>query len=107
MAAVKKGLGKGLDSLIPKSSTAEQAEAKEKQTPVRMKTSQIEPNRNQPRKHFDNDQIEELANSIKQYGIIQPIVVCKKGERHEIVAGARRWSAAKKAGLKEVPVIIG
>ncbi len=107
MAAVKKGLGKGLDSLIPKSNAAEQAEEKEKQTSVRLKTSQIEPNRNQPRKHFDNDQIEELANSIKQYGIIQPIVVCKKGERYEIVAGERRWRAAKKAGLKEVPVIIG
>ena len=66
----------------------------------------MEPNRNQPRKQFDEDAIEELADSIKQYGVIQPLIVRKKDKYYEIIAGERRWRACKKAGLKEVPVII-
>ena len=71
-----------------------------------VKINQIEPNRNQPRTNFDEDALQELADSIKQYGIIQPIVVNKKDDYYEIIAGERRWRASKIAGLKEVPVII-
>ena len=73
---------------------------------TKIKLTEIEPNRNQPRKKFDEESLEELANSIKEYGLIQPIVVTKKEDYYEIVAGERRWRASKKAGLKEVPVII-
>lgn len=95
------GLGKGLDLLIP---GAEPKEV-EKESQF-LKTSQIEPNKDQPRKKFDEEAIEELANSIRQYGIIQPIIVCKKDDYYQIIAGERRWRAAKKAGLREVPVVI-
>jgi ParB family chromosome partitioning protein len=71
-----------------------------------VKLSEIEPNREQPRKHFDEDSLLELAESIKQYGIIQPLVVQKRKDYYEIIAGERRWRAAKMAGLKEVPVIV-
>ena len=71
-----------------------------------IKLSDIEPNREQPRKNFDKEALEELADSIKQYGLIQPIVVQKKDDYYEIIAGERRWRAAKMAKLKEVPVII-
>lgn len=98
---LKTGLGKGLDMLIP---TAPEPE--EMQTTQMLKTSQVEPNRNQPRKQFDQEALEELAGSIKQYGIIQPIVVIKKDDYYEIIAGERRWRAAKMAGLKEIPVVV-
>lgn len=97
---MKTGLGKGLDILIP-TKTEE-----EKNEPQVLKINQVEPNKDQPRKQFDNDSLKELAGSIKQYGIIQPIVVCKKDNYYEIIAGERRWRAAKMAGLKEIPVII-
>ena len=71
-----------------------------------MKISSVEPNRDQPRKHFSEEGIEELASSIKQYGIIQPLLVQKREDYYEIIAGERRWRAAMKAGLKEVPVIV-
>ena len=71
-----------------------------------MKISKVEPNRSQPRKQFDEDSLLELAESIKQYGILQPLLVSDKGDFYEIIAGERRWRAAKLAGLKEVPVII-
>ncbi|MCF0142135.1 MAG: ParB/RepB/Spo0J family partition protein [Parasporobacterium sp.] len=100
MAKAKSGLGKGIDLLIPQGSETEN------ETPVTLKTSQIEPNRNQPRKQFDEEALAELADSVKQYGIIQPIIVTKKDDYYEIIAGERRWRAAKKAGLKEVPVVI-
>ena len=107
MAVKKKGglggLGKGLDLLIP--GTDEEKETTKKDVVV-LKTSQIEPNKDQPRKSFDNEKIDELAASIKQYGIIQPIIVTKKDDYYQIIAGERRWRAAKKAGLKEVPVVI-
>ena len=73
---------------------------------IKMRISLVEPNRDQPRKYFDDDAIEELADSIRQFGIIQPLLVQKKEDYYEIIAGERRWRAAQKAGLKEVPVII-
>lgn len=124
MAARRGGLGKGLDSLISPGHSAK-AEAKEKpakpevkvvekivekvvEKPVEMKLkiSEIEPNREQPRKSFDEDGLIELSESIKQFGVLQPILVQKKDDYYEIIAGERRWRAAKLAGIKEVPVII-
>ncbi len=103
--ATKRGLGKGLDSLIPEA--AIDVKDKEKIAPDRMvKITKVEPNREQPRKNFDEDALLELADSIKQFGIIQPIVVQDRKDYYEIIAGERRWRAAKLAGLKEVPVII-
>ena len=99
--ATKGGLGKGLDLLIPGA-----AEEKEEKDVVLLKTSMIEPNKDQPRKTFDEEKIAELAESIKQYGIIQPIIVSKKDDYYQIIAGERRWRAAKKAGIKEVPVVV-
>ena len=99
--AAKGGLGKGLDLLIPGAS-----EEKEEKDVVLLKTSMIEPNKDQPRKSFDEEKIAELAESIKQYGIIQPIIVTKKDDYYQIIAGERRWRAAKKAGIKEVPVVV-
>ena len=98
---LKGGLGKGLDLLIPGAETKE-----EKKDTLLLKTSQLEPNKDQPRKKFDEEAIEELAQSIKQYGIIQPIIVCKKDDYYQIIAGERRWRAAKKAGIREVPVVV-
>lgn len=98
---MKSGLGKGLDVLIP--TAQEQDEIREPQV---LKISQVEPNRDQPRKQFDQEALEELAGSIKQYGIIQPIIVSKKDDYYEIIAGERRWRAAKLAGLKEIPVVV-
>ena len=129
MAVKGKGLGKGLDSLIPKSSSIN------KETPIKkevekvvekvietvvetvveekivyeqqfVKLSLVEPNREQPRKKFDEDSIIELSESIKQHGVITPLLVLQKDNYYEIIAGERRWRAAKLAGLKEVPVII-
>lgn len=112
--AVKKGLGRGLGNLIPGGEDKEETKTKvvEKKVIVKepsetvLKINDIEPNRNQPRTFFDEDTLEELADSIKQYGVIEPLVVTKKGDHYEIIAGERRWRASKKAGLKEVPVII-
>ena len=107
--ARRNGLGKGLDSLIGGSLSVpnkeEQNETQQKSNEM-MKIRLIEPNRNQPRKQFDEDSLMELAESIKLYGVIQPIIVCKKDSHYEIIAGERRWRAAKMAGLKEVPVIV-
>ena len=105
--AAKKGLGKGLDSLItdkvskpvkPKSNHAADA--------VMIDINKVEPNREQPRKKFDEDALIELSESIKQFGILQPLLCQERDDYYEIVAGERRWRAAKLAGLKEVPVII-
>lgn len=105
------GLGKGLDSLIPnKTEKAEKIEKVEEKQQVTgeliIKINDIEPNRDQPRKDFDEDALLELSDSIKQYGVLQPLLVQKKGDYYEIIAGERRWRAAKLAGLKEIPVII-
>lgn len=108
----KRGLGKGLDSLIPsgvKEPTErkrEQAAAKPEENPSMVKITKVEPNREQPRKKFDEDALLELAESIKQFGLLQPILVQDRKTYYEIIAGERRWRAAKLAGLKEVPVII-
>ena len=103
--AVKKGLGRGLNNLIPGVKEQEEKIVEVTADTV-LKINDIEPNRNQPRKNFDEDTILELADSIKQYGVIEPIVVTKRDNYYEIIAGERRWRAAKKAGLKEVPVVI-
>lgn len=112
MAVKRKGLGKGLDSLIPENKSVKPAVKSEKTEEVvktgeqMLKINQVEPNRNQPRKHFEEDALLELADSIKQYGVLQPLLVRKRKDYYEIIAGERRWRAAKLAGVKEVPVII-
>ena len=116
MPIKKKGLGKGLDSLIPdnksiKSVTPDKSveakkEAEEKAGVQTMKINEVEPNRDQPRKNFDEDALLELSDSIKQFGVLQPLLVRKKKDYYEIIAGERRWRAAKLAGVKEVPVIV-
>ena len=100
-----KGLGKGLDSMIPP--IKEKKESKENVShETLVGINEIEPNKLQPRKKIDEDTLHELAASIKEYGIIQPLVVQKKDKFYEIIAGERRWRAARLAGLKKVPVII-
>ena len=112
MAVKRKGLGKGLDSLIPENKSVkpvvkpEKAEESVKTGEQMLKINQVEPNREQPRKHFEEDALLELADSIKQYGVLQPLLVRKRKDYYEIIAGERRWRAAKLAGLKEVPVVI-
>lgn len=108
MALRKSGLGKGLDLLIPEQIIESKIEnsSQVKAEDTKINISQIEPNRSQPRVNFDEDALLELAESIKQFGILQPIIVHKKGDNYEIIAGERRWRAAKIAGLKEVPVIV-
>ncbi len=105
--ATKKGLGKGLSALIPKAADEEKTtkENVSRETSV-LNINLIEPNATQPRRKFDEDALVELAESIKLHGIIQPIVVQKKGDRYEIIAGERRWRASRLAKLKEVPVVI-
>ena len=115
----KGGLGKGLDSLIQDKKPAKEKNIKEQQEKLlkeiqekaesgaqMMPINKIEPNRNQPRRLFEEDALLELADSIKQIGVLQPLIVQKRGDYYEIVAGERRWRASKMAGLKEVPVII-
>lgn len=126
MAVKRNGLGKGLDSLIPdksdkigknvakKSANAAKAPENEEESlkneertgETLLKINQVEPNRDQPRKEFDEDALLELADSIKQYGVLQPLLVQKKKDYYEIIAGERRWRAAKIAGIKEIPVVI-
>lgn len=102
-----RGLGKGLDSLIPKAiSEPSKQEKEEKKAETMVKITMVEPNGGQPRKNFDEDSLMELAESIKQFGLLQPILVQDKKGHYEIIAGERRWRAAKIAGLKEIPVII-
>lgn len=109
-----RGLGKGLDSLIP-NAVGEAKTKKETKVNVKeekggaetiVKITMVEPNRKQPRKNFDEDTLQELSDSIRQFGLIQPILVQDRKDHYEIIAGERRWRAAKMAGLKEVPVII-
>lgn len=130
MPIKRNGLGKGLDSLIPDKSVKLESESKKsdsKKTTGKSENSEktesaseqenatgelmlnineVEPNRSQPRKEFDEDSLLELSDSVKQYGILQPLIVQKKKGYYEIIAGERRWRAAKLAGLKEIPVII-
>ena len=110
--AAKKGLGKGLDSLIsdkvnkPAAVTAEKPKSEHAADAIIMDINKVEPNREQPRKKFDEDALLELSESIKQFGVLQPLLVTERKDYYEIIAGERRWRAAKMAGLKEVPVII-
>ena len=126
MAGKKSGLGRGLDALFPEKTVQSKPKTvktvkEEKKVAVdtkkssqqetsngerMMKISMIEPNREQPRKKFDEDALQELSESIKQYGVLQPLLVSDKKDYYEIIAGERRWRAAKLAGLKEVPVIV-
>lgn len=129
MPIKRNGLGKGLDSLIPDKNVKPEAEAKVSAEKLKNKNpkdeqadqaniydnptgelllniNEVEPNRSQPRKEFDEDTLLELADSVRQYGILQPLIVQKNKGYYEIIAGERRWRAAKLAGLKEVPVII-
>ncbi len=115
MPIKKKGLGKGLDSLIPdnksmKPATPDKSAEEKKDAEINagvqtMKINEVEPNRDQPRKNFDEDALLELSDSIKQFGVLQPLLVRKRKDYYEIIAGERRWRAAKLAGIKEVPVI--
>lgn len=110
--AAARGLGKGLDTMIPNKIGSDKANAEVSKKPeidkdvVFVKISKVEPNREQPRKNFDEDALLELSESLKQYGVLQPLLVQDKKDYYEIIAGERRWRAAKLAGLKEVPVII-
>lgn len=110
MASKSKGLGKGLNALIPLDELDVKSEIdvnKKGATPDKLvKISKIEPRKDQPRKNFNEDRLQELADSIKKYGVIEPIIVQDCNDHYEIVAGERRWRAAMKAGLKEVPVLI-
>ena len=122
MAVKRGGLGKGLDSLIPDMNVGEPSVPKtevktkivekvvekvvEKPIEMKVKISKIEPNKEQPRRNFDEDALIELSESIKQHGVLQPIIVQDRKNYYEIIAGERRWRAAKLAGLKEVPVIV-
>ncbi len=105
-----RGLGKGLDSLIPIMSGEKtpviNIEKENKSGEMIVKLSMIEPNREQPRKNFDEEAMQELTDSIRQFGLIQPILVQDRKDHFEIIAGERRWRACKEAGLKEVPVIV-
>lgn len=101
-----KGLGKGLDSMIPDKHIVSKKEDNVSRETLFMDINKIEPNRNQPRQKFNDDTLNELADSIKQMGVIQPLIVRKKGKMYEIIAGERRWRASKIAGIKQVPVII-
>ena len=106
--SAKRGLGKGIDSLIPVKSEPEQTsqDIHQEGDKVMVSLSLVEPNRKQPRKSFNEDKLEELADSIKQQGVLIPLMVRHNGNMFEIIAGERRWRASKKAGLKEIPVII-
>ena len=102
--AKKTGLGKGLDALF--SSTFEEEVEVDGEKVQNLKLSEIEPNRDQPRRMFDEESLGELADSIKRYGVIQPIIVTKRDDYYQIVAGERRWRASKKAGLDVIPAIV-
>ena len=101
MAKIKPGLGRGLDLLIPADD-----ENEDSKDSVLLNISEIEPNRDQPRKKFSEESLKELARSIEKHGVIQPIIVIKKDDYYEIVAGERRWRAARMAGLSEIPALI-
>lgn len=109
--AAPRGLGKGLDVMIPNlvgesKEKKQKTEVKDQSAETTVAITKVEPNRKQPRKVFDEDALQELADSIKQFGLLQPILVQDRNDHYEIIAGERRWRAARLAGLKEVPVII-
>lgn len=107
----KMSLGKGLDALFPPNVNVNTLGDKNEideasENVIEMKINSVEPNVNQPRKSFDDDKIDDLAESIKVHGVLQPIIVTKKGDYYQIIAGERRWRASKKAGLKTIPAIV-
>ncbi|MCI8620477.1 MAG: ParB/RepB/Spo0J family partition protein [Clostridia bacterium] len=104
--AKKTGLGKGLDALFKDTKIEENEEIQDGEKILKVDINEVEPNKEQPRKRFDDEAIEELSESIKRYGLIQPIIVTKKDGYYEIIAGERRWRACKKAGIKEISVIV-
>ena len=117
MTVRKGGLGRGLDAMISETASKPRTTAtatkktvapkeKKENSVLKVKLTQVEPNRKQPRKQFDEDALLELAESIKQFGVLQPLLVKQKGDYYEIIAGERRWRASKLAGIKEVPVIV-
>lgn len=115
MATKKRGLGQGIDSLIPNKVNANKetetvkvnaGSEKNETDGIFVNINKVEPNREQPRKNFDEDSLVDLSESIKQVGVLQPLLVLDKKDYYEIIAGERRWRAAKLAGLKEVPVRI-
>src|SRR5699024_3814302 len=115
MPVKRKRLGKRLGSLIPENKSAKVSSSESKKTEETaelksgeqmMKINMVEPNRDQPRRNFEEDALLELADAIKQYGVLEPLIVRKRKDYYEIIAGERRWRAAKMAGVKEVPVII-
>ena len=101
----KTGLGKGLDALLI-NNVVEEEKVHEGEVVQKLKLIEVEPNRDQPRRNFDEEAIEDLSNSIKEYGVIQPMIVTKQDNYYKIVAGERRWRASKKAGLTEIPAIV-
>ncbi len=108
--ATKGGLGKGLEALFPSNvdigSLSKDVSRETSEKVIEMKLNEIEPDINQPRKVFDDEKLEELSESIKEHGVLQPIIVTKKDDYYQIIAGERRWRASKKAGLKTIPVIV-
>lgn len=101
------GLGKGLDALFTINNVEPVKEEIQAGEVIQsLKLIDVEPNKNQPRQQFDSEKIDELAESIKEYGVIQPIIVTKEDNHYKIVAGERRWRAAKKAGISEIPAIV-
>lgn len=105
----KGGLGRGLDSLIAKKDEGivlAESKSEEKVFPIKVDINKVEPNKNQPRKHFDEDSLQELADNIKMHGIINPLIVQDRKDYYEIIGGERRWRAARMAGLTEVPVVV-
>ncbi len=106
MAPSKSGLGRGLEALFPSNVNIGTLSTDSKDVIVELKINDVEPNVNQPRKTFDDEKLEELADSIKAHGVIQPIIVTKKDDYYQIIAGERRWRASKKIGLKTIPAIV-
>ena len=114
MSGKRKGLGRGLNTLIPSApipdakmeDIAEMTKQKSEYPEMTLSINEIEPNPDQPRNQFDEDSLQELADSIQQYGVLQPLLVKKKDGYYEIIAGERRWRAAKIAGVDKVPVIV-
>ena len=104
--AKKTGLGKGLDALFSTTLSELSEEPAENEVVQNLKVSEIEPNKDQPRRIFEEESLTELSESTKKYGVIQPIIVTKKDDYYQIVAGERRWRASKKAGLSEIPAIV-
>ena len=104
--AMKKGLRKGLDSMIPEKKTKAELKEVADKSFIEVKISEIDPNIGQPRKSFNEDELLELAESIKIHGVIQPVILTKRGKRYELIAGERRWRAAKLAGLAKIPALV-